>query len=480
MANANLFQQYLQPPRSVIDYSNDYAKADALNNQNAMQSLALQQQASATAQSLAERNALQRIAAGWNADTTPDQRAASLRNSGLPGLMSQADALDQTRAKLAESQGTAAKNTAEAGKTTQDTQIAAHQQHLQALSMVNTPEDAVQWMVQGVKEGTLKADNLPGALQTLQTKGLDGWKQGAMASGQTVQQQLEMTAAKPTEVRLGNVVKTIDMNPRSQTFGKEVVQSQPIAVSPDTMAAQAGENARSAAQRETQLTIAGMSKDGSISPNLEAEAQLIASGRAAPPTGMAATRPAAAALMARVSQINPQFDATDYLAKTKAAKDFTSGNQGNAMRSFAVAGQHLDQLGQLVDALKNGDNQTVNKVGNVISAWNGNTPVTNFDAAKDVVSKEVIKAIVGSGSGGVAERDELSKLMADAKSPQQLHGVIKQYTSLMSAQHDALLAQRRAAGLKDSTLPNYGDAVNGAGSAPTGWKYLGPAPTGGQ
>jgi hypothetical protein len=75
----------------------------------------------------------------------------------------------------------------------------------------------------------------------------------------------------------------------------------------------------------------------------------------------------------------------------------------------------------------------------------------------------------------VAEREELAKLMSNAKSPAQLKGVIAQYRGLMGAQHDALLQQRRAAGLPDSTLPSYTDA-NGSppGAAPNGWKYIGP------
>jgi hypothetical protein len=65
-----------------------------------------------------------------------------------------------------------------------------------------------------------------------------------------------------------------------------------------------------------------------------------------------------------------------------------------------------------------------------------------------------MKAIV-AGGGGVGEREELQKTMDNAKSPQQLKGVIQQYRSLMAAQYENLLAQRRAAGLPDSTLPKY-------------------------
>jgi hypothetical protein len=129
------------------------------------------------------------------------------------------------------------------------------------------------------------------------------------------------------------------------------------------------------------------------------------------------------------------------------------------MRSFATAGQHLDQLGELVDALGNKDLQAQNAAANKVKQWTGSTSVTNFNAAKDIVSKEVVKAIV-AGGGGVSEREELARLMDAAKSPAQLKGVITTFRNLMAAQHENLLAQRRAAGLSDSTLPDYGGAGN--------------------
>jgi hypothetical protein len=199
---------------------------------------------------------------------------------------------------------------------------------------------------------------------------------------------------------------------------------------------------------------AGFDTSGNPTGDMETTARAIASGQLPPPGGMALTNPKNQRILARVMEINPNYDFTDVTAKKKAASDFTSGNQGNALRSFAVAGQHLDQLGGLVDALDNGNMQIVNNLGNAYASQTGSPAPTNFDAAKDVVSKEVMKAIVGGG-GGVSEREELSKSMSAANSPAQLKGVIAQYRNLMSAQHDALLQQRRAAGLSDATLPKY-------------------------
>lgn len=236
MASANLFQQYLQPARSVVDYQNDYAKADALKNQNAMQALTLQQASNVQQQ----RNALRDLVQSGQIDLNDPnglQKAVTVAPDVAPALAKSIQDQKTSAALAAKDTAQAGNFTASTGKTNQETQIAAHQQHLQALSTVNTPEDAIAWMVQGVKDGTLPAQGLQPALQNLQANGVQGWKTQTLQSGQTVQQQLEMTAAKPTEVRLGNVVKTIDMNPRSQTFGQEVVGQQAIGQSPDSAAA---------------------------------------------------------------------------------------------------------------------------------------------------------------------------------------------------------------------------------------------------
>jgi hypothetical protein len=219
------------------------------------------------------------------------------------------------------------------------------------------------------------------------------------------------------------------------------------------------------------LAVAGMGPGG-LSPDMQTTAQAIANGQLPPPTGMALLNPRNQRILAEVMKINPSYDFTSVAAKKKAAADFTTGTLGNSLRSFAVAGQHLDQLGQLADALNNGNMQLVNQLGNAIGAQTGSPAPTNFNAAKDVVSKEVMKAIV-AGGGGVSEREELNKTMSAANSPAQLKGVIQQYRNLMAAQQDALMQQRRAADLPDSTLPNYntpaGASPAAPGAAPAGW-----------
>ena len=111
-------------------------------------------------------------------------------------------------------------------------------------------------------------------------------------------------------------------------------------------------------------------------------------------------------------------------------------------------------MGELADALNNGNMQVVNKVGNWYKAQTGNPAPTNFDAIKNIVGQEVVKAIV-AGGGGVGEREEAAKTFSAKMSPVQLKEVMQHYRMVMGAQADNLMAQRDAAGLPRSTLPKY-------------------------
>lgn len=198
----------------------------------------------------------------------------------------------------------------------------------------------------------------------------------------------------------------------------------------------------------------------------EAMVDAIGTGRMSPPTGYALRNPKILAMMERVGQKYPEYDATEYAGKTRAMRDFTTGKQGDSIRSFAVASDHLKQLDGLVDALDNGNLPLVNKYANIIAVQTGSDAPTNFEAAKGIVAKEVLKSIV-AGGGGVEERQELSHLMADAKTGKQLKGVIKTYLHLMEAQKDGLERQYEVStGRKDAkTRFDYSKKAGGAPAA---------------
>lgn len=192
--------------------------------------------------------------------------------------------------------------------------------------------------------------------------------------------------------------------------------------------------------RETTYTTHGLGADGLPTGDIKEVAKAIAENRMAPLSSFAMASPRGQMIMSEVTKINPSYDVKDYHAADKAVKDFTTGKQGNTVRSFNVALAHLDTLDKAADALQNGDVQAFNKVGNYIAEQTGQPAPTEFGAIKKIVGDEIVKAIVGSG-GGVEDRREAAETLAKANSPQQLKGVIKQYKELMRGQLGGLRQQ---------------------------------------
>lgn len=187
---------------------------------------------------------------------------------------------------------------------------------------------------------------------------------------------------------------------------------------------------------------------------IEDTAQAIAKGQLAPLSGFALSRPSAQSIMSRVTQINPDFDPTQFQTRQKAEKDFATGKQGNSVRSFNVALSHLDTMEQLSDALNNKDTQLINQIGNTIATQTGSAAPVNFEAAKKIVGDEIVKAIVGSG-GGVHDREEAAKTISAASSPAQLKGVINTYKELMRGQIGGLRDQYKSTTGKDDFDTKY-------------------------
>ena len=127
----------------------------------------------------------------------------------------------------------------------------------------------------------------------------------------------------------------------------------------------------------------------------------------------------------------------DNATKTKVLKDFSTGIQGRQVTAFNTAIDHLGTLDKLTDALNNNDIRAFNYLGNMVAKQTGEPAPTNFDAAKQIVTAEVIKAVVANG-GGVKERREAEDNVSTANSPAQLKGVINSYKQLLGGQLNSL------------------------------------------
>lgn len=262
-------------------------------------------------------------------------------------------------------------------------------------------------------------------------------------------------------------------NTGGSTQGLDPYTGKPMAVIKNT---QSPDNAATNAvtMRGQNMVDARAEKDTQDPAQVENIAQMIASGRMAPLGQMAMRSPIGAAVMSRVSEINPNFRAQDFGTGSKAEKDFATGKQGNSVRSFNVGLAHLDTLSSLADALNNKDTQGINKIGNYFSAQTGNPAPTNFDAAKKVVADEIVKAIVGSG-GGVADREEAARVISGANSPAQLKGVISTYKQLMNGQLNGLEQQYKTTTGRDDFNKYLSPEAQGARDAGHGAALAAPA-----
>jgi hypothetical protein len=172
--------------------------------------------------------------------------------------------------------------------------------------------------------------------------------------------------------------------------------------------------------------------------NVERMANLVANYQMAPPQSRSGV---GAIIMARVQEIAPDYNARLYSAENKALGNFYGGQEGRSVRSINVAIAHLDTLSDLSDAMrKNDDPRTINRLANMIATETGQPAPTNFALAKQIVSDEIKKAIV-PGGGGQAEREELTKQLDAANSPEQLQGAIETAQRLLAGQTAGLRQQ---------------------------------------
>jgi hypothetical protein len=151
-----------------------------------------------------------------------------------------------------------------------------------------------------------------------------------------------------------------------------------------------------------------------------------------------------AALIDAVSQQYPDYDATKYAAKQKAQKDFSTGPQGNMVRSAPVSLQHLDLADQKADLLQNTNFPAWNAIKNTAGPWFGNTTiakgVAGLDTAKTIVSDEIDRFFI-NGGGALEDRKALKDKLANANSPPALHEVTDTLRQLMAGQMNGLRSQ---------------------------------------
>jgi len=178
-------------------------------------------------------------------------------------------------------------------------------------------------------------------------------------------------------------------------------------------------------------------------------AKMIANYQIAPPSPMRMQTPQGQALLAKVLKNNPDYQAEEYGSRVSAYKSFSSGKQGDQVRSFNVGISHLHTAQELADALGNTDTRILNRIANKWAEETGSEAPTNLDTAKEVIKGEIVKAVSGAG-GGVADREKALAGIDKASSPAQLKGAIETAQKLMGGQLGGLKRQyEQSTGRKD-------------------------------
>jgi hypothetical protein len=248
MANANLFQQYLQPVRSAADYSADMDKAEAnqlslvaLRNKNALDSLTNQQ-------AVAKQNALQKLMSDPGMTDPMAREKAMLSN---PLLMQDGMAAQASRVDNENKQAQTRERSSVADKNAYQLQMEKANKTISDIASLSSPQDALAGIEARRKAGDLDEARYQSVVASLKPALQDPsqfgkWQRSMIMTIMDGKDRLSATAPKPTEVRLGNRVVMIDTNPDSPTYKQEVTSAQ-IGVSPDTLANNATSRANNAA-----------------------------------------------------------------------------------------------------------------------------------------------------------------------------------------------------------------------------------------
>lgn len=150
------------------------------------------------------------------------------------------------------------------------------------------------------------------------------------------------------------------------------------------------------------------------------------------------------AVLEALSEQYPNYDVTKFASKQKAQKDFSTGPQGNMVRSAPVSLQHLDLADQKADLLQNTNFPIWNSIRNTAGPLLGNTTiakgVAGVDTAKSIISDEIDKFFI-NGGGAEADRKHLQERLANANAPSTIHEVTDTLRQLMAGQMNGLRSQ---------------------------------------
>jgi hypothetical protein len=166
-------------------------------------------------------------------------------------------------------------------------------------------------------------------------------------------------------------------------------------------------------------------------------------------------------ILSEVKSIKPDYNSGDFEVEQKVKQTATSGAVGQQLLAIGTARQHMQLFSQLADALDNGNNQTLNKIGNALGIEFGSDKATNLKIAAQAFGGEVGKAFDGAGVTA-GEREQAESAYSDALAKGQFKGAVQTVDKLLAGK------QKAAHDWFDQGMqakPNFGTSENAAPAA---------------
>lgn len=242
MADANIFQQYLQPVKSVQDYSNDMDRQE----QNALTLAASRQSA---ADDTAVRTAYQQ----GGGDTNKIRQLL-----GSSGQYKALQAFDKNQIEVDDKKSSIRKNTTAADASAYDLEQKKRVTAASRIASFQTPQDAISDIQARVQSGEMSQEQAATVLQSIpkDLSAFSQWQLSHMRQFLTPQQQIELNTPKYVYEGDGQTKVPVQTNANAPGFVAPTpikMQSTPGEVLTDVRTRNEGEK-----NRKNALTIASM------------------------------------------------------------------------------------------------------------------------------------------------------------------------------------------------------------------------------
>jgi hypothetical protein len=146
-------------------------------------------------------------------------------------------------------------------------------------------------------------------------------------------------------------------------------------------------------------------------------------------------------------KINPDFNPAKYKSVQAVRQKFTAGKGADAIASYVRLDQHLQFFKGLVTNLSDGtDVKTLNAIAKLWGQQTGNSNVSSYETALELVGDEIVKAATGAGvAGALSDRENIKKNFDPSLTKEQLRANINAVEVLVGGAMTSTLNQARQA-----------------------------------